>query len=225
MFFKKKKSKGPVPVEEIQAMSRRGLSDRQIIKKMKKEGFSYDEIEKAMLQAVKQGVGGGPELQEINQPTTNNFSLDDFYQQPVPQTQENTEEINTENLNAEAIIEELIEGVIEEKWEKFNKKIKEQEQNLENISAMIKQFEQKISSINTDAVPKEMELRSDVINNKIDELDIRIGGLEKAFKQFLPSLTRNIENLSGIIHEMKEKNEIHNYSHNAHSAQKVTHHA
>jgi septal ring factor EnvC (AmiA/AmiB activator) len=117
-------------------------------------------------------------------------------------------EINTENVNAEAIIEELIEGVIEEKWEKFNKKIKEQEQNLENIAATIKQFEQKISAIKTDAIPKDIELRSDVINNRIDDLDARIGGLEKAFKQFLPSLTRNIENLSNIIHEMKQNNEI-----------------
>lgn len=210
MFFKKK-NKGPVPVEQIQALSRRGLSDREIIKKMKKEGYSYDEIEKAMLQAVKQGVGG-EQLQEIKQPAEENFVLDDLYQQPAAAAppQEPATEINTDNVNAEAIIEELIEGVIEEKWEKFNKKIKEQEQNLENVSTMIKQLEQKLQMMKSDAIPKELELRSDVVNNRMDELEVRIGGLEKAFKQFLPSLTRNIENLSNIIHEMKQP---HEYSH------------
>ncbi len=219
MFFSKKKPKGPVPVEEIQTMSRRGLSDREIIKKMKKQGYSYDEIEKAMLQAVKQGVSGGPEFQEIKQPSPDSFSLDDLYQQPAPQQAapmaqepEQFQEINTENVNPEAIIEELIEGVIEEKWEKFNKKIKEQEQNLENVSTLIRQLEQKLQAVKTDSIPKELELRSDVLNNRLDDLEVRIGGLEKAFKQFLPSLTRNIENLSAIIHEMKQKNEP--YSHN-----------
>ena len=142
MFFGKKKQKGPVSVEEIQSMQRKGMTDREIIKKMKKSGYSYDEIEKAMLQSVKQGVSGEPELQEIAAPANNSFSLDDLYQQQPqqPQFQQEQEmEINTENVNAEAIIEELIEGVIEEKWEKFNKKIKEQEQNLENIAATIKQ--------------------------------------------------------------------------------------
>jgi len=36
-------------------------------------------------------------------------------------------------------------------------------------------------------------------------LEIRISGLEKAFRQFLPSLTRNIESLSDMVHEVKEK--------------------
>lgn len=214
MFFKKKKDKGPVPVEEVQAMTRRGLSDREIIKKLKKQGFSYDEIEKAMLGAVKQGVGGEPQFQEIRQPASQEQTFMDEIYQPQPtqvQPESVQQEVNVDNINPEAIIEELIEGVIEEKWEKFNKKIKEQEQSLENVATMIKQFEQKLQSMKSDSIPKELEMRADVINNRLDDLDVRIGGLEKAFKQFLPSLTRNIENLSSIIHEMKGKNE--SYSH------------
>ena len=40
---------------------------------------------------------------------------------------------------------------------------------------------------------------------KVEDLEARVGGLEKAFKQFLPTLTRNIESLSAMIHEMKRE--------------------
>src|SRR3989344_6943179 len=143
MFFKKKAAKGPVPVEDVQALSRKGLSDREIIKKLKKEGYAYEDIERSMLQAVKAGVAGEPAFDDIKQTTGDSFSLDELYEQPTPQQapqQEPTidEDAMSEAVNAETLIEELIEGVIEEKWEQFTKKIKEQEQNLEKIETMIR---------------------------------------------------------------------------------------
>ena len=50
-----------------------------------------------------------------------------------------------------------------------------------------------------------MRSLDDFAANKLDDLEARIGGLEKAFRQFLPSLTENIEALSKMIHEMKAK--------------------
>lgn len=207
MFFSKKKRKDAIPLDELQDMSKKGLSDREIVKKLKKEGYSYDEIEKAMLSAVREGVetpGGIGEFGERAEepaPQPDVLDFDPFYQQKQP---EMNFDAQIQEVNPEAIIEELIEGVIDEKWDKFNKKFKKYEDDLERIGTTIKQFEQKVEEVKNEPHSEEFKLRADVLSNQIEELEARVGGLEKAFKQFLPSLSQNIENLSRIIHELKE---------------------
>lgn len=210
-LFGGKKKKGEVPVEEVQKMSAQGMSDKDIIKKLKGEGYSYDSIEKAMLTAVKEGVdepapsGGVAEAPGFSEP----FDLQqkkggeadalfpEFEPQEVPEI---------ESINPETIVEELVEGVIEEKWNKFSERVEKVESELSIMRSEIKQLPRGAGiSGNT----KDIEAKISDLNEQMEELEARIGGLEKAFKQFLPSLTRNIEALSRMIHEMKEKHGVH----------------
>ena len=55
------------------------------------------------------------------------------------------------------------------------------------------------------APSKEEEQKFVDISSRVEDMEARVGGLEKAFKQFLPSLTRNIESLSAMIHEMRSR--------------------
>jgi hypothetical protein len=225
MFFGKKKKKGSIPIEEVQNMTARGFSDREIVKKLKKDGFAYDEIERAMLNAVKAGVSGdtqsfgqfsrAPEEVPTNAGANEAFSFDEFIQAPPQQAQQPQAYSGEQQLdiNPEAIIEELIEGVIEEKWEKFNKKFKKYEEDLERVGVTIKAFEKKVEDVKNEPESAEFKMKTDVLNNRIEELEARVGGLEKAFKQLLPSLTRNIENLSSIIHEMKDSRQNEHVMH------------
>ncbi len=202
-LFGGKKKKGEVPIEEVQRMSAQGMGDKDIIKKLKSEGYSYDSIEKSMLQAVKEGVSEEPAGAEGFQPTFPDTLepqqrkggaealFPEFEPQEVPEI---------ENINPELVIEELVEGVVEEKWNKFSSRMEKIENELNLIRAELKQPRQ-VQQGNT----KEAEAKVAELAEQLDELDARIGGLEKAFKQFLPSLTRNIEALSRMIHEMKEK--------------------
>ncbi len=192
MLFKKKEPKG-LPINEVQELSARGASDKDIIKRLKSEGYSYDSIEKSMLQAVKEGVNQPAEEQP---PVEQAQALEpDFQETPAEMNLAEAEE----TISPEIIVEELVEGVVEEKWQKLESRLETMEGEISKVYARLKQTEQRSS-----VVPMKDE-RVDEYSERIEDLEARIGGLEKAFKQFLPALTRNIESLSGMIHEMKQR--------------------
>ena len=183
-------------------MAAQGMSDKDIIKKLKGQGYSYDSIERAMLQAVKDGVEE-PQPQEAEIPS---------FPEAMPQHRkgeaeplfpefEPQEVAEMETVNPEIIVEELVEGIVEEKWNKFAPRLEKLEGEMNVLRAEIRQAPKQAQQ----GSGKELEAKLAELAEQFDELEARIGGLEKAFKQFLPSLTRNIEALSKMIHEMKEK--------------------
>ena len=89
LFHKASKERGEVPVEEVQKMTRKGMSDKDIIKHLKSKGYSYESIESAMLRAVKDGVGDEPAPRvQTESPAMDNifepqeFSFSDSMMQP-----------------------------------------------------------------------------------------------------------------------------------------------
>ncbi len=206
LFGKKNKEPKQLPMDEVKRMANRGMSDKEIIKELKGKGFDYKDIEKAMLQAVKEGVGEEPSTRQDNEA----FSPPDIFGAPPEASYGNDlptfeEETAQNGDQSDVIIEELIEGVVEEKWEKFEDRIVRIEESLEHLNAQLRQYDAKIGQKSQELPAAEDEARIAEVANRLEDLDARVGGLEKAFKQFLPSLTRNIESLSHMIHEMKEK--------------------
>lgn len=187
MFFtKKKEAAGPVPPERIDGMISKGMSDRDIIKTLKSEGYSYEQIEGAMMNAVKSGVDEPPPMTAVVQRS----ALPDM-EMPDPGS--------AETIEPEQIVEELIESVVENKWKKFDAEIERLNTEINSLREAQK------SRLPPKAGDDE---RVSALSLQIDDLTARVGGLEKAFRQFLPSLTKNIESLSNIIHEMKAKQRI-----------------
>ncbi len=211
MFFRKKKTKKAIPLDEIQAMQRDGLSDRDIIRELKSKGYAYDEIEAAMLRSVKQGVSQDTQKKEpiVAEPQRGSLesSFTQTFQEETP-TQDvfsETEmpemnEADAKDISPEIIVEELVEGVVEEKWQKIKEQMDKLEEDFNTLKSEVKNAKP-AEEIKT---PVEDSRVNDVIN-QMEDLEARVGGLEKAFKQFLPSLTRNIESLSSMIHEMKNR--------------------
>ncbi len=211
MFFQKKKREGS-PVDEVQKLTSSGLSDKDVIKKLKSEGYSYEQIEQAMLQAVKQGVGSNqssfqnyPQQQNYAQPSPQG-SIEDVYSKDTEEEQVQFPELGAPaqqeelDISPEAIVEELVEGVVEEKWQKFQQRIEKTESEISKMKIMLEQHKETAVQAAPDVGPRVNEM-----SEQLDDLQARVGGLEKAFKQFLPSLTQNIDSLSKMIHEMKQK--------------------
>jgi len=201
MFFHKKKS---LSVDDVQSLQGRGMNERDIIKELKSRGFSYNDIESVMMQTVK--VGAAESTMEEGPSQVPRF--EDIYPDEQPQNYDiQTTELpfQEQTVSADVVIEELIEGIVEEKWEKLQKSITQMEQQINEMKIQIKSKQpMPAAPVNAD-----YDARINEIENHLEELQARIGGLEKAFKQFLPALTNNIENLSGLIHEMKMKQGIH----------------
>ena len=190
MLFKKKEPR-ELPINEIQELSSKGASDKEIIKKLKSEGYSYDTIERSMLQAVKDGVDKPEPVQE-------QAPADVFQEEQGMPGELSLAELE-ETVSPEIVVEELVEGVVEEKWQKAESRLEGMESEISKIYARLKQAEQR--PVNAPV----RDERIDDYSERLEDLEARIGGLEKAFKQFLPALTRNIESLSNMIHEMKQR--------------------
>jgi len=200
MLFHHKKETKSISPEEIQKFTSKGMSDKEIIKHFKSKGYSYDDIEKAMMSAVKNNIGEKSPVQ-MSMPEPEPF----YYDQPYEQ--ETMQEIQEEWAEpADSMVEEIVEGIIEDKWQKFQAQIDNLQMSIDRLSAEIKQV--KTMPIQSTKEPIFDNARIDEINEHVNDLYARVGGLEKAFKQFLPSLTRNIEMLSSMVHEMKNKTEI-----------------
>lgn len=215
LFGKKPESaKGYAPVKEVEKMRMSGTSDRDIIKKLKADGFSYSEIEKAMLQSLKQNVSSEPvaspaeetwgEITSKDETPT----LEDIYGKPEEPKGPSVEDLmapgmQESDIGPEMAIEELVEGVVNEKWEVFEKELKKLKYDEEVLMRQIKQLESLTSTTGKDSKFIALERKFGEMETRLTDIEARISGLEKAFKQFLPSLTDNIRNLSNMIREMK----------------------
>ncbi|MCX6818703.1 MAG: hypothetical protein NT129_01750 [Candidatus Aenigmarchaeota archaeon] len=183
MLFRKKVSGGmPIPIDRICEMSSMGMSDKDIIKKLKKEGYSYEDIERAMLEAVKEGVGEGPKgpvsasnmnrTQNQREPQTSagygdSSALEDMYgseaPESVPESSTSIPELlneTTEDLDvpgSDVIVEELVEGVVEEKWQRLTDKLDSFEEKFDNIDKITKHLESRADTEQRDFPTKEID--------------------------------------------------------------------
>lgn len=205
--------KGRIPLKEVETLRRTGVSDKDIIKKLKSDGFSYSEIEKGMLQSLKQNISddsSSPMNNESWKKNEESPTFEDIYGNQPEAKEPSFEElmapgIAESDISPELAIEELVEGVVNEKWELFEKELKKIRSDEEMLLRQIKQLETVSSSTGKDSRASVIERKISEMEERMGDIDARISGIEKAFKQFLPSLTENIRSLSEMVREMKTR--------------------
>lgn len=215
LFTFKPKGKGKLPLEEIASMRASGMSDKDIIKKLKEMGYSYDEIEKGMLESLKDEVAESPREKA---PKLKNASptVAEVYEEPkeeVPVPEVAPETLIEPGAEAglfgepepELSIEELVEGVVNEKWEVFERELRNLKFDQEKLLREIEEIKKEVYKLSEEKQNPIIEKRLNDLGKAIEDLDARISGLEKAFKQFLPSLVQNIRILSHLVSKLKEK--------------------
>ncbi len=211
MFKHRKESLTP---EKIASMRASGMSDRDIIKKLKGLGYSYDEIEKAMLSSLKSEVSSSKH-EEKPTPTNHGTDVENIFEPPQVK-EEQVAPIETllepeqqpglfQEPEPELSIEELVEGVINEKWEIFEKELRNLKFDQEKLVKEIEEIKNAINKLSEEKQNPVLEKKINELNKRFDELDSRVSGLEKAFRQFLPSLVQNVRILSELIDKMKKK--------------------
>lgn len=200
-------SKKKEPAEQVvQRLSSQGKSERDIINFMRKEGYPNEQISKALNKAIKFRVTGAPQPASYNpQPApTPDFSREEFVA-PMPEQplEENVLEMSEEE---EIGLEELVEEIVEEKWKDSMTELKDIEKAIVHLQDQMQFLNEKIKHVDKAADEKKGELKSIIEESSahIENIESRIGSVEKAFKEFLPSLTENVRSLSGIVETMKK---------------------
>ncbi len=107
----------------------------------------------------------------------------------------------------EITLEEVIEGIVAERWEEFEERLANFEKRDLQLGQQIQDSRKKI-----DELEKLLKAKEDTFSGKLDSfgdsvenIESRIGSIEKVFKQFLPELIENVKTMSQIVEKVKKK--------------------
>lgn len=196
-------NKSELPVDQVKAMRTRGFDNNQIVQALQRNGYSSTQIFDALNQA--ELVSGA--MMDQGAPS--------FVGSPPPvppgPSQDSVPEYGGEagvggiDVNSEEV-EELVESVIEEKWDELAKDINKVIEWRNDVEARMIKFEQKLESLR-----EEYDKLHQALIGKIGEYDrhilevgAEIKAMEKVFAKVLPVFTENVNELSRITQVMRK---------------------
>jgi len=116
----------------------------------------------------------------------------------------------TENGTVDPAVEELIETVVAEKFGRISNEFSSVYDELDILIEELEELESRVHDLEVrdDEDQEQFVQKVDEMEEHIDSYQSRIGGLEKAFQQVLPSLVDNVKQLTSLVEEIKEEKGI-----------------
>jgi len=211
-FLKKKKGMGKIPTDRVKELSSHGFSEPEIIDILRKEGYSPEEIDKALTEVIKTKIGEEKEKsEEKEQPKLPKAEeIQPTIPEPtVPYTSESETLPELEKYYQYSMEDyaNYIDSVVQARVSEISEKIS-------NISNKYKELERKISALDQTlkdlmktrySQQKELLDKIDMFRESLDDINVRVGGLEKAFKETLPALIESVRALSDLVQRLKRE--------------------
>ncbi len=208
----------PSVLNRIEELSSRGLSEIEIIDTLRKEGYSPDEIDKGLTEALKTGateIRALPpkpkeEPKKLPPPPPEPPKLPaslpaplELPSQSMPQVPEVS--VQQDYFYPEYTTEEYIDYMVKEKTEEINKKINEFMLKQKELEAKILSLHEKLSEVSQVKTSEQqlIETKIDSLKDLVEEMNARLESLEKAFKETLPALIESIRALSELTQRLK----------------------
>ena len=210
-FFPSKKEeeiprmgKGFIPTDRVRELSSKGFSEPEIIDVLRKEGFGPEEIDRALTQALKIGVTGGPEettalptLQDLQPPVETGPMMPQMPERPL-EYQQTDPGYGTEEL-VESIVHERM-GEVDEKIREFMIKQAELEREISNLHHQLSVLSKGRSQAEQTIISK-----LDSFKDSMTDIDGRLSSLDKAFRETLPALIESVRSLSDLVQRFKRE--------------------
>jgi len=234
--MKKKKEevkKVYVPVDLCLSYSSQGLSENEIRSRLQGQGFTPDVVDQAMRIAIKEEVNSEmPRMEAPPQMRVPEHRVMDVSRHPMPLgypperlvspdeprqvdtqeaakpfTFEPTDVKQAESPMGEITIEEIVEGIVNEKWQEFQERLVDYERRDMMLQAELDDIRKRIKEIEGSVREKEKGLSSQLedFGGSVEHIEGRIGSIEKVFKDFLPELSQNIKNMSELVDKVKSQ--------------------
>jgi len=107
---------------------------------------------------------------------------------------------------SEISLEELVEAVVNERWIKFEEKLSIFESREVNLQQQIQELRKKIDELREENKKQESTLveKIDEFGGNLDKSQARIGSIESAFREFVPTLAENVKSLSVVVGKLKK---------------------
>ncbi|MCD6483294.1 MAG: hypothetical protein J7K83_03450 [Candidatus Aenigmarchaeota archaeon] len=232
MLFSKKKStsvgKGFVPTDKVKELFSKGFSEVEIIDILRKEGFSPEEVDKALTEALKS------EINKVKLPTKKDIEesvkeeakpSQPLTQQPDQQTQpvqqatqqiqqpQSVQPVNpvqqevAEEEYAYVTPEEYVEYLIREKMQDLNTRLMEFNMKYKELENRIADLTERLDNFWKSREDEYQSIlrRIETLKDSLDEMNTRIATLERAFKETFPSLIEGIKLLSEVVQKLKKE--------------------
>jgi len=203
-----KKQQRMPPIERVKELSSHGFSEPEIIDVLRKEGYTPQEIDLALTQALKEKLQASPPIQQKEEEKIASFEdvvkkvHSEQTTQPQPVQQFSTQQVTPQPEQHYSwedyfnYIDYLIHSRISEiskELENINLKYQNLERRIEEINQSMKQ-----TIIVREETYNQILKKIEELNNSFREVSQRIGVLEELFKEILPALIESVRSLAKI---------------------------
>lgn len=223
LFKKKPQDSGSAPRQSPSA-----LQGMQEAAPLKQEPFLSPEPRNAMIGAIKEGVT--QPHQTTQQP---DFQQSDFpAEQPTPQQQQTDYDFPVEQPAQQPAqewepampemgevpvalsstptateVEEVVEAVVEEKWKQLEFRLDAIEKRFDAVNERLHDVDLQMRTIKEsgNVASGGIEGKLDKYHDNLDQIDARIGSIEKAFKETLPSMIESVRSVNDSLQKMGNK--------------------
>jgi len=188
-----------LPVDQVRAMRAKGFDNNQIVQALQRNGYSSTQIFDALNQAdLLSGAGSFAEPPPFPGAAS-----------PEPSASQyggGYEESGGGGGIANEEIEELIESVIEEKWEELSKDIAKVVEWKNDVETKIAKLEQRFESLKDDFDKLHQAIIGKIgeYDKNILEVGAEVKAMEKVFSKVLPLFTENVSELARITQALKK---------------------
>jgi len=216
LLFNKKQpekmaGKGLVPTNRIKELSSKGFSEPEMIDVLRKEGFSADEIDKGLTQILRAGATGESQplpASSFLQKTDEKSQLPILSQLEVPKPdmpQIPETSLPQEYYQEQYSPEEYIDYVVKDRVSDVDKRISEFTIKYKEMEKRMVEVHDQLNLLAQTRTGEQQQIlaRIDDFRETVNDVDIRLGGLEKAFKETLPALIESVRCLSDLVQRFK----------------------
>ena len=181
-----------IPTEQVMSMKQQGYSDEQITQALQQQGFNAQQITDALSQ-----VSYSPSSSYGNQQQDSfgqQYQYGQQSQQPYAQNEANRGNVQEGN------VQEIVEVIINEKWNEFSKEINSMMEWKEKTQDGIAQLQQQIADIkaSVDSTNRALIGKLSEYDKNLTDVGTGIRAMEKVFQKVLPSLTDSVNKLERI---------------------------
>jgi hypothetical protein len=178
------KSATDIPISTIQSMKSQGQTNNQIIQNLQKQGYSSTQIFDALSQSAAQ-----PTAVQMPLPPA---PVQSFSRPPPPEASDT---------------EELVEAIIDEKWNDLLADINKVISWKEATESRIVKLEQQMADLKDSFSKLQQAVVGKVgeYDQHILEVGAEVKAMEKVFSKVLPVFTDNVAELSRITDGMKKR--------------------
>ncbi|MBI2574767.1 hypothetical protein HYV82_02695 [Candidatus Woesearchaeota archaeon] len=195
-----------VPTEEVLRLRQQGLSNSQIVESLQRSGFKthqiFDALNQAELGRSGEAIQGAPFFDQ--QP-----SQGVQFQEPQLEQQDAGYDYGAAPSapGYDEKVEEVVEAIIEEKWNELLKDINRIVEWKSAMDANMKALEQRQGDLKQsfDNLQKALLAKIGEYDSNITSVGSELKALEKVFQKLLPAFTENVNELSRAVRDIKKK--------------------